>query len=96
MENGQVVFQAPFFEESETILETDIIQKPKVKYKKIDEKSNLYFALLFSLKTYMKNNNFQKIILGLSGGIDSALCLMLAVDAIKSKKCPLLLFSYNI
>ena len=28
--NGQVVFQAPFFEESETILETDIIQKPKV------------------------------------------------------------------
>ena len=83
--NGQVVFQAPFFEESETILETDTIQKPKVKYKKIDEKSNLYFALLFSLKTYMKNNNFQKIILGLSGGIDSALCLMLAVDAIKSK-----------
>ncbi len=83
--NGVIVHQAPFFEESEIILQPDKTLKSKMKNKKIDEKSNLYFALLYSLKNYMKNNNFKKIILGLSGGIDSALCLMLAVDAIKSE-----------
>ena len=46
---------------------------------------NLYSALIYSLKFYMKNNNFKKAIIGLSGGIDSALCLMIAVDALKSE-----------
>ena len=30
----------------------------------------------------MKNNNFKKVLIGLSGGIDSAFCLMVAADTL--------------
>ena len=43
----------------------------------------IYLALMYSLKNYMKNNNFKKILIGLSGGIDSALCLMLSADVLQ-------------
>ena len=42
----------------------------------------LYDALVLGLRDYVNKNGFQKTILGLSGGIDSALTLAIAVDAI--------------
>jgi NAD+ synthase (glutamine-hydrolysing) len=42
----------------------------------------LYDALVLGLKDYVLKNNFPGVLLGLSGGIDSALCLALAVDAL--------------
>lgn len=42
----------------------------------------LYDALVLGLKDYVLKNNFSSVLLGLSGGIDSALCLALAVDAL--------------
>lgn len=44
--------------------------------------AKLYQALVFCLQSYCRNNGFTKVILGLSGGIDSALVLALAADAI--------------
>lgn len=59
-------------------------KKPiKIKSSKIE---NIYAALCLGLKDYMKKNNFKKIILGLSGGIDSAVTLALAAKTIGSKK----------
>jgi len=42
----------------------------------------VYKALLCGLKDYVEKNKFKSVLLGLSGGIDSALTLCLAVDAI--------------
>lgn len=42
----------------------------------------MYGALKLGLKDYVRKNRFQKVILGLSGGIDSALVAVIAADAI--------------
>jgi len=42
----------------------------------------VYEALLLGLSDYVKKNGFQKVVLGLSGGIDSSLVASLAVDAL--------------
>lgn len=44
--------------------------------------SELYQALVFALKNYARKTGFYSAILGLSGGIDSALVATLAVDAL--------------
>lgn len=40
-----------------------------------------YSACVLGLRDYARKNNFKKLLLGLSGGIDSALCAAIAVDA---------------
>lgn len=43
-----------------------------------------YRALVLGTKDYVTKNDFQKVIIGLSGGIDSALTSVIAVDALGS------------
>jgi NAD+ synthase (glutamine-hydrolysing) len=45
----------------------------------------LYKALVFGLSEYISKNGFKGILLGLSGGIDSALCAKIALDAVGSE-----------
>ncbi|WP_410519851.1 NAD+ synthase [Candidatus Mesenet endosymbiont of Agriotes lineatus] len=47
---------------------------------------DIYQALMLSLHDYVVKNNFDKVILGLSGGIDSALVATIACDALGSAK----------
>jgi len=44
--------------------------------------SQLYSALVLATRDYVLKNGFKKVVLGLSGGIDSALVLCIAVDAL--------------
>ena len=46
----------------------------------------LYDALVLGVRDYVNKNGFQKVILGLSGGIDSALTLAIAVDALGAER----------
>ncbi|OYW67284.1 MAG: hypothetical protein B7Z24_07735, partial [Pseudomonadales bacterium 32-42-5] len=46
----------------------------------------IYNALVLSLRDYANKNNFDKLLLGLSGGIDSALVAAIAVDALGRDK----------
>jgi|APGre2960657468_1045069.scaffolds.fasta_scaffold15739_3 NAD+ synthase len=48
-----------------------------------------YQASVLSLRDYVHKNNFHKIILGMSGGIDSALVATIAVDALGSENVEL-------
>jgi NAD+ synthase (glutamine-hydrolysing) len=50
----------------------------------VDEKSieNIYHALVLGIRDYFAKQNFKKAVLGLSGGIDSALVTVLAADAL--------------
>lgn len=43
---------------------------------------SIYQALVTGLRDYVQKNRFKRVVLGLSGGIDSALTLALAVDAL--------------
>ncbi|MGP1932404.1 MAG: NAD+ synthase, partial [Arsenophonus sp. ET-DL12-MAG3] len=42
----------------------------------------IYEALVMATRDYINKNKFSGVILGLSGGIDSALTLIIAVDAL--------------
>ena len=48
----------------------------------LDDVEEVYRALVLCLRSYVANNNFEKIVLGLSGGIDSSLTAAIAVDAL--------------
>ena len=49
---------------------------------KLDDDWQVWNALVLGLRDYVNKNNFKSVILGLSGGIDSAVCAAIAVDAI--------------
>ena len=47
---------------------------------------NIYMATVTGLRDYVIKNRFPGVILGLSGGIDSAFCAAVAVDALGEDK----------
>ncbi|MDD5156114.1 MAG: NAD+ synthase, partial [Candidatus Omnitrophica bacterium] len=54
----------------------------KKKSKILDSVAEVYQALVLGLRDYVTKNSFQKVVIGLSGGIDSALVAALAADAL--------------
>lgn len=53
-----------------------------IPFKLPNQLETIYQALVIATRDYIEKNNFQRVVLGISGGIDSALCLAIAVDAI--------------
>ena len=84
---GEIVFRAEEFKEQISVIEFDgnnpLINSCAPLYNKITSE---YKALVLGIKDYVRKNGFQGAILGLSGGIDSALVLALAVDALGHEK----------
>jgi len=58
------------------------------------EIANLYNALVVSVRCYVEKNKLNGVVLGLSGGIDSALVLAIAVDALGADKVHALMLPY--
>lgn len=83
---GEVTVRAPAFVESlqSVIIEDDTISGEINPL--LDNESLIYQALVCGLRDYVEKNHFQGVILGLSGGIDSALTLTIAVDALGPSK----------
>lgn len=79
-EKGDVIFQAPEFQESidEITIDGSIhkIAPP------LETEEELYEALKLGLRDYIRKNGFPGVLLGLSGGIDSALSAVIAADAL--------------
>lgn len=82
--NGKITHQMNAFEEDTLTLET--AQKPTTNTHPEEQNSLIYNALKTGLRDYVVKNNFSGILLGLSGGIDSALSAVLAVDAVGADK----------
>ena len=59
---------------------------PSPETHKLSRIQEVYAALLLGLKDYVRKNGFSRVILGLSGGIDSALTACIAVDALGADK----------
>jgi len=60
--------------------ELDLLQSAVL----LSKNESLYSALKLGLFDYVSKNNFEKVLIGLSGGIDSALTATIAVDALGS------------
>jgi len=58
---------------------------PKRDSKPLDRLSEIYTALVLGTGDYIRKNGFKQVLIGLSGGIDSALTAAVAVDALGKK-----------
>jgi NAD+ synthase len=54
-----------------------------------------YCACVTGLRDYVKKNSFSDVVIGLSGGIDSALCAAIAVDALGADKVRCVMMPYK-
>ena len=83
---GEVVARAPVFEEALTLVDVsaqaaqgDVAPVPCLE-------SQAWAALVTGVRDYVGKNGFPGVLIGLSGGIDSALVLAVAVDALGADK----------
>ena len=75
-ENGDLIYQAPAFEESISPI------KSSVKQDTMSEQEQLHSALVLGIRDYFYKTGHKHAFIGLSGGVDSAVCLQIAVDAL--------------
>jgi NAD+ synthetase len=78
---GRVVYQAETFKETLDIVEWDEKLSGPIA-PPITEEETIYRALMTGVRDYVEKNRFPGVLLGLSGGIDSALVLAIVVDAL--------------
>ncbi|MGI8786512.1 MAG: NAD+ synthase [Pyrinomonadaceae bacterium] len=80
-EEGDIILQAKAFEEFVETIELDV-RKPDARGITGNECETIRRALVLGIKDYAQKNRFDKAVLGLSGGIDSALVATLACEAL--------------
>lgn len=82
---SEIIGQCAFFEEDMKYVRVRLDGSKNVvatKKQMPAPMQQLYRALLLGLRDYVRKNGFKKVLIGLSGGIDSALVLRLSVDAL--------------
>jgi len=57
--------------------------------------ASVYQALVTGVRDYVNKNGFKGVVLGLSGGIDSALTLAVAVDALGAERVEAVMMPYH-
>ena len=96
--SGTVATQAATFKEELLIAEYEIENKA---FKQgsiapaLDTMAEIYQSLIVATRDYVTRSGFPGVILGLSGGIDSALTLAIAVDAIGADKVQAVMMPYT-
>ncbi len=99
---GPLALQMPMFSEAET----DIVLRRHLggwmiedaeKVKIPDQQEADYHAMVIGLRDYCVKSGFEKVLLGLSGGVDSALVAVIASDALGSQnvRCVMLPSEYT-
>jgi NAD+ synthase (glutamine-hydrolysing) len=90
--SGRILQRAAAFEEDVLTFELDDEARPFLQGRAVgapassavpeDEEASIYGALVLGVRDYARKNGFSGAVLGLSGGVDSALTLAIAVDAL--------------
>jgi len=97
-QDGTTALQAPSFKEDLYYAEYAAEQKAfKVTTISpvLDTMAEIYQGLVLATRDYIQRSGFAGVILGLSGGIDSALTLAIAVDAIGADKVQAVMMPYS-
>jgi NAD+ synthase (glutamine-hydrolysing) len=85
---GEVVLRAPAFEEGVYVarFERDasgqVTPVPGPLAPELSDEASVYHALVLGVRDYVRKHGFPGVVMGLSGGVDSALTLAIAVDAL--------------
>jgi NAD+ synthase (glutamine-hydrolysing) len=82
--NGEPIVVFPAFDEQVQTIETNLTGTPVV-YTPQGKIESVYRALILGIRDYLRKCGFTKAVVGLSGGIDSALVCCLAKEAIGSQ-----------
>ncbi len=86
----EIIYEAPPWQEHNAVIEFNEKEKKfnnlSFNEFKFSDLENIYMATVIGLRDYVSKNNFPGVILGLSGGIDSAFCAAVAVDALGKDK----------
>jgi len=53
---------------------------------RLDDREEIWQAMVVGLRDYVEKNGFRSVVVGLSGGIDSALVVAIAIDALGAKR----------
>ena len=89
---GECCFLAPSYVEGLYSLEILVSQDGRIEIphksiaNELDLEADVYLSLVLGVRDYVNKNKFKGVVLGLSGGIDSALTLAIAVDALGSDR----------
>lgn len=88
--DGSVAVQAPAFESGLYPVAISLQPAPAIIagecQQDLDSLASTYGALVLGVRDYVNKNGFKGVVLGLSGGIDSALTLAIAVDALGAER----------
>ncbi|MCS7026824.1 MAG: NAD+ synthase [Bryobacteraceae bacterium] len=80
---GELLALAPSFEEDLLVVDLSGPASPQLKRGNYpDEHEAVYQALVLGTRDYIRKCGFERVIIGLSGGIDSSLTAAIAVDAV--------------
>ena len=96
--SGEVALQAPTFQENLAIAEFNAEQlqfSEGAIAPALDTMAEIYQSLVMATRDYVQRSGFPGVILGLSGGIDSALTLAIAVDALGADKVQAVMMPYT-
>ena len=61
---------------------SELMEVSNVIAKRLSDEAEIWQALVVGLRDYIEKNSFKSVVLGLSGGIDSALVAAIAIDAV--------------
>src|SRR5712691_9532875 len=78
--SGALIAQLPAFREHEQIVDTESTAVAEFREESTPEQ--LFAALSLGLRDYLRKCNFKSAVLGLSGGVDSAVVAVIAADAL--------------
>ena len=97
---GAVCYQAPQMETGVFRVNIDLVDGHlEIARQQItpplDPLASVYEALVLGVRDYVRKNGFQGVVIGLSGGIDSALTLAIAVDALGAGQVEAVMLPYR-
>ena len=96
---GEVVVQLPQFKEATASLslaeDGRVVPRQLEHTPQLSVSAQVYSALVLGVRDYVQKNGFKSVVLGLSGGIDSALTLAIAVDALGSEAVNAVMMPYE-
>ena len=81
---GNPIVEMNYFEEDFAVVDSQSLGMEKEIQSFKDKNERIYKALVMGIRDYFAKSGFKKAVLGLSGGIDSALTCVLAADALGS------------
>lgn len=94
---GQVSQRAPAFVEGlyPVSFDQDLTPQPAELTPVASLEASIYDALVLGVRDYVRKNGFKGVVLGLSGGIDSALVLAVAADALGAEQVEAVMMPYH-